>query len=487
MLSSRRWFKDSLAFGCTACGRCCKGKTNVFINSSEGVALAEYLNISLMDFYRRYTYEKETANGDLLVSLKSSDSSAACVFLKDNKCSVYDVRPTACRTYPFWPQLVMGQEEWATEGVARCEGINSTAPDAAVPAEAVLRNVIITQVHDRGLGPDYEHDDAVDYLQESLAVSPTMLQDFEDEFFATHRSEVVYQSADYRVVDAIMPAPASGPNDAPKMVPTAAHPVGLAPSSAADNMRGNSLHLGTHDNVNDGNDDDDDDGGAPTELVTRRRLVPSAGAEPYVELVLDALGQPRVGMLLSPSHRVLGAVAAFVAQEKGLGPAAGRGRMAVVGGPGAVLATYLHAHGAADRVDLFESNTELATIAETFFGATFADDDDDADDGAGEGRGGVYLAPLKDVGKGGVDYAAILLDRPDLFKKDKFKWASLAKPLQRCGVVAVGMRGTVEEVRGPGFTPHYCITLLYQPYCSPYITLIKRVLRPLSHHDLAPT
>jgi len=107
-----------------------------------------------------------------------------------------------------------------------------------------------------------------------------------------------------------------------------------------------------------------------------------------------------------------------------------------------LLATHVHARGAADRVDYYEANTELASIAETFFGASFPEEDDAATDG-------VYLRPLRDVGKGDVAYAAVLLDRPELLQ-DKFKWTSLAKPLQRCGVVAVGMRGTVEEVSAAG-------------------------------------
>ena len=44
-----------------------------------------------------------------------------CVFW-DNGCTIYPVRPTQCRTYPFWPENVESKEEWEAED-ERCPGI----------------------------------------------------------------------------------------------------------------------------------------------------------------------------------------------------------------------------------------------------------------------------------------------------------------------------------------------------------------------------
>eukprot|EP00613_Pedinella_sp_CCMP2098_P066871 CAMPEP_0171980084 /NCGR_PEP_ID=MMETSP0993-20121228/259757_1 /TAXON_ID=483369 /ORGANISM="non described non described, Strain CCMP2098" /LENGTH=393 /DNA_ID=CAMNT_0012632261 /DNA_START=51 /DNA_END=1232 /DNA_ORIENTATION=- len=45
-------------------------------------------------------------------------SMAGCVFLDPlGKCSIYEVRPLQCRTYPFWPSLLEDAEAWSAEAV----------------------------------------------------------------------------------------------------------------------------------------------------------------------------------------------------------------------------------------------------------------------------------------------------------------------------------------------------------------------------------
>lgn len=53
-----------------------------------------------------------------------------CVFLtRENTCRIYKVRPTQCRTYPFWPELLCSKRNWDAEKT-HCEGINT---GAAIP------------------------------------------------------------------------------------------------------------------------------------------------------------------------------------------------------------------------------------------------------------------------------------------------------------------------------------------------------------------
>jgi Fe-S-cluster containining protein len=53
-----------------------------------------------------------------------------CIFLdrasKPGKalCSLYDLRPMQCRTWPFWSQNLENPEAWAAAG-KECPGINS--------------------------------------------------------------------------------------------------------------------------------------------------------------------------------------------------------------------------------------------------------------------------------------------------------------------------------------------------------------------------
>jgi len=53
-----------------------------------------------------------------LDDLADANSVGGCVFLDAfGKCSIYEVRPVQCSTYPFWPSLVDRREDWEDEAV----------------------------------------------------------------------------------------------------------------------------------------------------------------------------------------------------------------------------------------------------------------------------------------------------------------------------------------------------------------------------------
>lgn len=100
--------KDGFAFAfdpnaCRSCpGHCCSGDSGyVWISPTEANALAEFLGLNALDFYREYTYRK-----DGKVSLKECVDGDVfrCVFFDAmaKMCRVYEARPVQCRTYPFW-------------------------------------------------------------------------------------------------------------------------------------------------------------------------------------------------------------------------------------------------------------------------------------------------------------------------------------------------------------------------------------------------
>lgn len=51
------------------------------------------------------------------------EGSACPLLTKDGRCSVHDIKPRQCRTYPFWPELLESKEAWDSEELY-CEGIN---------------------------------------------------------------------------------------------------------------------------------------------------------------------------------------------------------------------------------------------------------------------------------------------------------------------------------------------------------------------------
>lgn len=179
----------------------------MFVNESEATALAEVIKVSKFDFYQKFTEERTTPDG-FTTSLKSKENKKECIFLSGNKCSVYEARPSGCRTYPFWPQILIGESEWKVES-KRCEGISmeSSISVPHVPKSKILQNLVIHEVHKRGLGPNWNYDESNEYLCEAEESNPALISDFEDEFFSTHYSTVLYVDDEVRVVDSTFPDP----------------------------------------------------------------------------------------------------------------------------------------------------------------------------------------------------------------------------------------------------------------------------------------
>lgn len=119
------WFKEGLRFKCTGCGQCCTGSPgHVWVSPSEVEAMAEELKISVEEFTKKYT-RRIGARLSLIERKRGADYD--CIFLDGKRCTVYEVRPKQCRTYPWWSENVSSAQSWKEEG-ARCEGINH--PDA---------------------------------------------------------------------------------------------------------------------------------------------------------------------------------------------------------------------------------------------------------------------------------------------------------------------------------------------------------------------
>ena len=110
-----------LRFECTGCGGCCTARgeyAHVYLNPDEAGELADHLHISVKEFRKRYTFKDEYG----YTQLRFDDST--CVFLErgTKRCTVYGARPTQCRTFPFWRDLI-ADGKWTPEARELCEGI----------------------------------------------------------------------------------------------------------------------------------------------------------------------------------------------------------------------------------------------------------------------------------------------------------------------------------------------------------------------------
>lgn len=98
---------------CEACeGNCCIGESGyIWINKTEIEKLASVLKLSVQEVglqylikvgYRYSIREKKVGEGNY-----------ACVFfdLEKKCCSVYEARPSQCRTFPFWDYFKGNEQE----------------------------------------------------------------------------------------------------------------------------------------------------------------------------------------------------------------------------------------------------------------------------------------------------------------------------------------------------------------------------------------
>jgi Fe-S-cluster containining protein len=93
-----------------------EGFEYVYSTRKERSALAEHFGLTLRAFEARYC---ERIEGHL--TFKSRDG--GCVFLEGGRCSVYTLRPQQCRTFPFWPELLVSEDTWKRDVASFCPGV----------------------------------------------------------------------------------------------------------------------------------------------------------------------------------------------------------------------------------------------------------------------------------------------------------------------------------------------------------------------------
>lgn len=99
--------------GCTLC---CDKEGWVYLTEADVARISAYLGLSLEEFEKRHLYR--TKNRARLRVPKQAN----CSFLKDGGCSIHAVKPTQCRTFPYWPEILESDRAWNVTG-GWCPGI----------------------------------------------------------------------------------------------------------------------------------------------------------------------------------------------------------------------------------------------------------------------------------------------------------------------------------------------------------------------------
>jgi Fe-S-cluster containining protein len=106
-------------FACVpACTNCCRQRGFVYLTEADLRRAAAFLRLSAPAFERRYVYRTRT-----LLRLRKPRRSQ-CPFLGERGCAIHPVKPTQCRAFPFWPELVRSRDAWK-QAADYCPGIGA--------------------------------------------------------------------------------------------------------------------------------------------------------------------------------------------------------------------------------------------------------------------------------------------------------------------------------------------------------------------------
>jgi Fe-S-cluster containining protein len=118
-VSSGPWWENGIRFECQGSGKCCVSRGEygyVYVTLKDRRAMAKLLGLDTRSFTKKYC--DKDSNG----FWKIADFTAACRFLEGRHCTVYEARPTQCRTWPFWPE-VMNARSWSKDVASYCPGV----------------------------------------------------------------------------------------------------------------------------------------------------------------------------------------------------------------------------------------------------------------------------------------------------------------------------------------------------------------------------
>ena len=118
------WYVGGLHFECMECGGCCAGPGEgyIWVTRPEIEIIADFLKMTTGELRRKYLKRI-----GLRTTIIEHTSTKDCILLREidgqKRCVVYPVRPSQCRSWPFWTSNLASPGSW-NQAAKKCSGIN---------------------------------------------------------------------------------------------------------------------------------------------------------------------------------------------------------------------------------------------------------------------------------------------------------------------------------------------------------------------------
>lgn len=133
--SDPKFYAEGLRFECQGSGKCCTSRGAygyVYLTPDDRKRFAKFFGLTVARFQREHC---ETTEGH--VHLKNPE--ADCAFLRGKRCSVYEARPSQCRSWPFWPEN-LNARAWNRDVKSFCPGVGKGKLHTPAEIEKIMRS-----------------------------------------------------------------------------------------------------------------------------------------------------------------------------------------------------------------------------------------------------------------------------------------------------------------------------------------------------------
>lgn len=140
--ATEKFYQNGLRFECQGSGKCCTSHGEygyVFLTLEDRKRFAKHLNMRVGEFTKKYCAQTGT-----VWHLKEDPKRPDCMFLENKRCSVYEGRPSQCRTWPFWPD-VMNAKSWKTDVASFCPGVGKGKLWSADEIEKIMNEELASE------------------------------------------------------------------------------------------------------------------------------------------------------------------------------------------------------------------------------------------------------------------------------------------------------------------------------------------------------